>query len=328
MGLSRGISKLIYKVFGSRGAQVDDLNPEMAIKALPKGYGQLKKKIDLFGSMSRLSPLMPTQQEISLAKPSELIVLGAIYAEAGMWSDAAAMLDRAGRYDRRYLSLTRAGSFFSDEIASRYRTDLDALDFLEAHEGLFADLIVQNKGSICVVGNSPCEKGRENGQKIDEHAVVIRFNNFSTSLRYATDYGTKCDVWSRLPGYSEIVHRTAFTPLMTITRDPLKWRIADGHNMAIEHMKRNAVLVATPIDVVWDLYAKCGAAPSSGLMTLAWIRSILGSLSGVSVYGFSLNDQKDGVTQYFMDRPRAGPSPHDWDSERKILDHFLLEANS
>lgn len=48
---------------------------------------------------------------------------------------------------------------------------------------------------IAVVGNGPQEIGRGNGEKIDVHDIVIRFNDFPTGEKFHRDYGAKTDVW-------------------------------------------------------------------------------------------------------------------------------------
>ncbi len=308
----RYASRLVGAARPNRFSGNEIISAVDAIKAAPAGYGRLRKRIHLFKHMAPIAPLVPTGAEIIVALNTELIYLGAIYAEAGMLSKAAAALDRATHYDKRFLQLTKAAATFSDAFASRYRADLEALSFLEQHEGSFAKLIRENKGSICVVGNSPCEIGRRLGRAIDDHALVVRFNNFSTSPEHAQDYGVKCDVWCRSPFYKDITRRPGFKPSLTITGSPIPWRKEDGQDMAIEYMARNEPLDSAPISLVPLVAIRCGAPPSSGILTIAWIKSILGSLDGVSVCGFELTDQKDGLKHYFNNPGRTKSPPHNW----------------
>ena len=214
-----------------------------AIKAAPAGYGRLKKRIHLFKHMAPIAPLVPTGAEIIVALDTSHSSSLSTQSLACLIKPPA--LDRARHYDKRFLN-TKAAATFSDVFASRYRADLEALSFLEQHEGSFAKLIRENKGSICVVGNSPCEIGRRLGRAIDDHALVVRFNNFSTSPAHAQDYGVKCDVWCRSPFYKDITRRPGFKPSLTITGSPIPWRKEDGQDMAIEYLSRNEPLDSAP----------------------------------------------------------------------------------
>jgi len=53
---------------------------------------------------------------------------------------------------------------------------------------------LQNK-SIAVVGNGGSLIGSDSGEKIDSCDIVIRFNNYDTSLKYRKDVGRKTDIW-------------------------------------------------------------------------------------------------------------------------------------
>jgi hypothetical protein len=96
--------------------------------------------------------------------------------------------------------------------------------------------------------------------------------------------------------------------------------------MAIEYMQRNEPLDIVPVSLLSTLAVACGAPPSSGITTLAWIESILDSLDGVSVCGFALTDQKDGLKHYFKNPERKKAAPHDWNKEREIFDRMLSTA--
>jgi hypothetical protein len=317
------MSQIIGLVRSSRFPGNEIVSAAAAIKAAPPGYARMKKRIALFGRQVPIEALIPSSTDVFLANNTDRIRLAAIYTEAGLLTKAVDTLTRAGRYKTRYLQLTKAAAAFSDTFAARYRADLEALNFLEQYEDSFARLILANKGSICVVGNSPCDIGRGLGPAIDDHAVVIRFNNFSTSPEHAQDYGTKCDVWCRSPSYRHVNRRSTFKPSLTIAVAPLQWRIENGQDMPIEYMGQNDPLDVAPVELVTATAVRCGAPPSSGLLTLAWIESILGGLDGVSSCGFALTDQENGLKHYFKNPERKKAPPHDWGREREVLNQML-----
>ncbi|MEM7776945.1 MAG: glycosyltransferase family 29 protein [Pseudomonadota bacterium] len=320
--IGRHVSRFAGMVKGSRFSGNELQLSVEAIKAAPAGYARMKKRVKLFKHMAPVASVVPSSGDTLVANNTELIYLAAIYAEAGMFSRAADALGRTSNYHVRFLELTKAAAVFSDSFATRYRADLDALQFLSHHEGSFAKLIRENSGSICVVGNSPCDVGRGLGKAIDSHALVIRFNNFSTAREFSNDYGTKCDVWCRSPFYQRVVRRQEFRPHLTITGSPIQWRKEDGQDMAIEYMGRDEALDVAPVSVVSTAAVRCGAPPSSGIVTLAWIESVLGSLDGVSVCGFALTDQAGGTKHYFKTPPRMNKPSHDWTGERDVFDEM------
>ncbi len=50
---------------------------------------------------------------------------------------------------------------------------------------------------IAVVGNSGCELGKNKGQEIDNHDIVIRFNNYPIDEELFNDYVKKTSIWFR-----------------------------------------------------------------------------------------------------------------------------------
>lgn len=304
-------------------------NPEQALSSVPAGYYRLKKRIRLFRRRSSIKALVPSPPESLIASAGELVYLGAIFAEAGYHTEASRHLEMALRrasdvYEGvRFMGLTRSAGYFSDALAKKYATDLDAYAFLEHHEGAFAELVKKHRNSICVVGNSPCEIGKGHGKKIDDHALVIRFNDFSDTLEFSHDYGRKCDVWCRTPHFFGISRRQGFNPPLTIIPTSLMWRQVNGQDMVLDFMRLARPMCSAPIATISQLVADCGSQPSSGLIVLRWIMSVLGNLEGVSVYGFSLSDQVDGAKHYFRPLAASSGPPHDWLTERKILDEML-----
>ncbi len=60
---------------------------------------------------------------------------------------------------------------------------------------------------------------------------------------------------------------------------------------------------------------------------LSYLHEILGSLEGVTVAGFSLTDQREGLTHYYPEA-RDSAVPHDWSAERALLGQLMgLQAD-
>lgn len=310
-------------------------DPYKALEKEPFGYRRLRRRLHLYalgamaGQLSKFSDI-----ETIIATPKELITLAVILAEAGYLTLAAAHFDLAmkrqpGIFDRyRYLGLTHSISELRPNVAREYAADLAAADHLLKGTGTFESLITEHQDSICVVGSSPCEIGKAQGPNIDDHAIVIRFNNFSNHQRFHCDYGRKTDIWVRPRNYTNIWRRPGFLPRLTLCSTPIFWRTVNAQDLAIEYRRSNLVLEETPVAILADLIRELGVAPSAGLIVLSWIHSILGSLKNVGIYGFSMIDQTDGPKHYYTDLKRAAAPTHEWRAERQLLNRLLGDEHT
>lgn len=179
--------------------------------------------------------------------------------------------------------------------------------------------------SIAVVGNSPCELGKKHGSAIDAHNEVVRFNYFELAPEYVEDYGSRFTTHGRGPGSSEeLAERSVRAERAVICtydftyvpRDWTRW---------LELHRRGVQLAALPTGVHQNLQKQLLAEPSLGLAFLSWLKSIRGSLSKDSCFGFSFVDQIGSHTsaaRYF-----GGPPPaltHRWDLESAIFQSMFV----
>jgi hypothetical protein len=283
---------------------------------------------------SRIGPLaIASAAEEKVARPGELIVLATIQAEAGYLTKAAAIVDRAIAADRaafdrtRFVGLTAGLHALTPEKFRQYGSEVQAAEAFRQNYGTFRSLVEANAGSICVVGNAPAEVGRGLGNKIDSHALVIRFNNYSMEPAYWSDYGRKTDVWVRGSHYLNILRRTEERYAHTVIADDMYWRTPNGQDNLIDGMLFKRRIEDAPRRLLTDLVLELGARPSSGIIILAWLKQILGTLDGVSVFGFALSDQLKGLRHYFADR-RVSGLEHNWLGERALFERLMSASHT
>lgn len=185
---------------------------------------------------------------------------------------------------------------------------------LKNHEKDFEKLIMANKNSFCIVGNSADELGTDNGEKIDRHNLVIRFNNFSNDRKFLKDYGSKTDIWVRSSEGSDVINRDI---------SPFRLIMFSGGNFI--HNNKSWKLIrkyakTKPVgffpDHLWhELITELKAPPSAGLLALYSIHKLTGTIPATSVYGFS---KKTSTRAHYFDEAKPGIR-HNWAKEKEIL---------
>lgn len=212
--------------------------------------------------------------------------------------------------------------------AARYHKYGDAFEHLEENQRKFEDKI--RRSSVCLVGNSPIERGRGRGQEIDSHDLVIRFNNFSTESKYQEDYGTKTDIWVKSCA-NDVLERKAPQVLtfilweQDIWHSEYRWKLPEK---LLSDVASGIPITYIPAKTHQELRKISDIQiPSTGLVTCFWIYRILGRIDSGSIFGFSMLDQisREKNKHYFSEHTnwKVGMH-HDWIEERKVLDKILL----
>ena len=196
------------------------------------------------------------------------------------------------------------------------------------------DAFIQTKGAlrekligktIAIVGNGPSEIGKNKGQEIDEHDIVIRCNNFNTQ-GYEKDYGSKTDFWCcnlindikyRRPEYDIIL------PLAIDGREVVKLDIL------LEAINNGKKIFCYDMETITELNRQLSYYPTLGLCLAYGINKLLGSLKNVDFYGFNFcNEKYDKYTyHYFKDRTKTQEETrityHDIYSESEFFVDFI-----
>ena len=195
--------------------------------------------------------------------------------------------------------------------------------YLKENEGKLEQLLKANSNSIAVVGNSPKELGTGKGKIIDEHELVVRFNEYSIDPPYDRDYGVKSNIWVRSIGNS-VAHRDMSEfKLVLFSGINLPSRYRDW-NMVRFYTKRGIPVALFPTDIQYELVEKIKAVPSSGICICYMLHKMIGPLDRNSVFGFGFTDHlgKDATAQHYYDaKPPSGR--HNWPGEKALFSTLL-----
>lgn len=171
-----------------------------------------------------------------------------------------------------------------------------------------------NTNDFCVVGNSPCEIGKNQRAIIDSYKYVIRFNDFSLSPTYTKDYGNKVNIWIRATN-DQVITSLKEKHAIIGKFDLVVLRAENDKNIkSREFYEKNKInYCLMPAKLEAELFNKLGASPSTGLLFLYWIYKLNGEvkLNKKQVYGFSgfsenVEKKEDVSIHYFSNKASAG----------------------
>ena len=136
--------------------------------------------------------------------------------------------------------------------------------------------------TMALVSNSGSLLGSNQGERIDEFAIVARFNNYSTETSYVADVGQKTDVWVTSlfvdindPGRS---FDAVFVPLPK----QLEKRY-QRQTLLQEAYASQIINVPLP---TFERLLKLVPNPSTGLAMLWWLYAEFGPIDPSRVFGF------------------------------------------
>ncbi len=256
-------------------------------------------------------------------------LMSSLYLETGLHEQASRHCINALQRDVNSLNNSLSLSLFAhnhhlpvsqlvtDSIEKR-RTTLARLrytdrNFLNKYRG----------ASIAIVGNSSHEINQQKGLEIDQHDVVIRFNNFQLDRAYARDYGKRTSIWIRSPSLDEVPDR-ALTDLELIIFSGCSLQFKNNTFWSSKMLNSESVAIAVFHNkLVHKITRLLEAPPTAGILTLYLLLSNANLFSKLSIYGFDFN-QGD---QYHYFANNSASQRHNWYNER-LLYRNLLKENS
>lgn len=261
-------------------------------------------------------------------KADDYMWLAALYCDAGYYTKAIQFYKCAYEKDRTvtqrntYLKLTSLVLKTAPELVENSNWVEKIYNKIERSSGIFEDL-VGKANSIAIVGNSPIEIGKGLGASIDKHELVIRFNNFSTSSEFRSDYGSKTDVWIKA-GYFDLMSRRSVEEFKLIVQPmgDMVHRDPKACSYVLDYVDNDVMVEFFDPVLSYELYHILGAQPSSGIMVLYYIYKIIGKIPEKSVFGFAFVDQAKGSTGY-THRVKAGKFYHNWQGELDLFNKIV-----
>lgn len=183
--------------------------------------------------------------------------------------------------------------------------------------------------SVAVVGNGPSEIGKANGRYIDSHDIVIRFNNYADD-GFGEDYGGKTSVWVR-SSWNDVKSRDV-RGLKCVVWEADYWH----YPIFLEHITEiNSYADQGVPSCYFDcrLHRESRKAsdvrhPTTGLMTLYAISTMLDELKSVSLFGFGFQQRTvpRHAEHYFPDRSieqsQVVSAVHDFEREAGFMSNL------
>ncbi len=148
--------------------------------------------------------------------------------------------------------------------------------------------------SIAIVGNSPSGIGLKQGKEIDNHDIVIRFNNYSLQ-GYEEDYGKQTDIWMRNGG-SDINRRSNVSDFGQVVLS-VDYRHFELNESIVEFINENTnkgiIITGIPSESFFELYKTSRISwPTAGLI-IFWYLKKYGLVKKIDLYGYSFLNKKN-----------------------------------
>ncbi|PMH45933.1 hypothetical protein BCU68_09055 [Vibrio sp. 10N.286.49.B3] len=220
----------------------------------------------------------------------------------------------------------------ASNVAKNLITDSEDKGFSKvlSEQNKFEELVLKANGSVCIVGNAPNEIGKKKGSLIDSTSLVIRFNSYSTDYPHCQDYGSKVDVWVRMPFHPYVKNNIdpnlkliIFSGSNRINRPYPDWESMFGYvdeSISLSFFNKNHF---------YELQSKLGCPPTSGLMMCYSLYKLIGPLHPHHYYGVSFSEQSDIDEVYHCsDSSAYAGIRHNWSNEKKIFDEICFKPGS
>ena len=195
---------------------------------------------------------------------------------------------------------------------------------------------IKNK-NIAIIGNGPCELGRKKGIEIDNHDIVIRFNNYELK-NHEDDYGSKTDIWMNCVWNDKTIVRVdenkdklCIFGGSSYLRNTISEPEISMIEKIIKYHKNNIYYFPRKNNIKLKEFAKI-PAPSSGLIMIWNVLNEMDRDRRLDLYGFSYlygNSNKSG--HYYADKTDWDFSMnfdinHNFDGEAEIIMQLFKES--
>jgi hypothetical protein len=152
--------------------------------------------------------------------------------------------------------------------------------------------------TVAIVGNGPHEKGTGHGYEIDNHDIVIRFNQFKISEYFLNDYGSKISI---------IVFGCNQEPLITdkalyiLSNSMYHHSIMNKKTLQSFKDNKNIKIFSLEMKVRMEIQSLYNIhEPTSGLRGAYFFKKVLGNgITRENTYGFSLKTGKIMPSHYY-----------------------------
>jgi hypothetical protein len=180
--------------------------------------------------------------------------------------------------------------------------------------------------SICIVGNASTIQDSGQGNRIDGHDLVVRFNHYRGPQSRDEDIGARLDLWAMAPGFVPTGPMVNRAPWVVVTGPDVLFRRRNWQPLR-QRLARFKPVVTVPLPIWRDLVALLEAPPSAGLLVLAWLADLRKGWQNIHAVGFGILPSRS-IAYHHAD-PRHKPSSrHNWERERKLLREWKTQGLS
>ncbi len=213
-----------------------------------------------------------------------------------------------------------AKKFFNDEEILKTAKIYEVFE-QNKNSKILEKFITPNK-TIAIVGNSGCELGKNKGEEIDSHDVVIRFNNFPSSKEYIPDYGKKTNIWVHSCDVDVVYDRDVSD------FDFVLWRYDFFFKNLMPHFEEklysditnypSKTISLADITYKTSKFMKINT-PTSGAILIYILIKNFKTLKNVDIYGFSFLDDLNDTSHYYDNKCGITTQHPDFSKEQKLL---------
>ncbi|MEC8566727.1 MAG: glycosyltransferase family 29 protein [Pseudomonadota bacterium] len=273
---------------------------------------------------------IPVTQRKGRVYGNLLLLQANLLVEVGQYATIQKLYNEAKTHgatlDKRSLALRyTARKHCNLKVASDQ--EMQSFQKLLSYQDRFRELVLESKGSVCIVGNAPTLLGKGLGEKIDSNQLVIRFNSYNTSYPYSEDYGVKADVWVRMIFHPYVRRQPeSGLKLVMFSGSNRLYRPYTEWPSILNYVDSGIPVQFFPANDFYELQKILGAPPTSGLMLCYMLYKIIGPLKPENYYGLSFTEpQHDDVAYHYSDlNAQAGPR-HDWDREAEFFKTIMAD---
>jgi len=209
-------------------------------------------------------------------------------------------------------------------ISAQAQTLAKFHDNQERNRNEFFEYLNKHLSSICIVGNAATLTNAGNGNLIDEHDIVVRFNHYQSKKSKPKDIGEKINIWVCSP---TIATSTMMIPdsveWIVLSGCDVRYQLSNWHRL-IPLIESNRKIITIPIGIWQNLVEALHAPPSAGLIFLSWLLKRLDQPNNLATIGFQVNGESQGNPSYHHAIPSQKPGHrHNWKAERKQLSTWI-----
>lgn len=276
---------------------------------------------------------IPFEQRKEKSYGKLLLLKASMLVETGQQATAYKLhreAKRLGAVDTNLLALRCTVRKFDAASLSASEAEVAAYQKLLHFRNRFRTLVLEAKGSVCIVGNAPNLIGTQLGAQIDQNQLVIRFNSYNTNHPYQQDYGSKTDIWVRMPFHPYVRREpSAELKLVIFTGSNRLYRSYTEWAGIVDYLNMGLPVQFFPADEFYELQKILGAPPTAGLMLCYMLYQIIGPLSPAHYCGLSFAHPQDVQSEYHYSDINARPSSrHDWKKEADFFQQLIVPTDS